>query len=152
MTLTLYTTSDDVRKLNKTVNKIKDVESIFPTGNINVYSPSFVIDYDSTVIPCNYLYCDTTGLYYFVSSPVLIDGRRMELNCKCDYLMSFATEILNCNATVVRRESFAGETGGTYIEDTKLPIEPKRVKMDGERLSLVPNTNHGNYFLAINGG
>ena len=152
MTITLYTTSDDVRKLNKTVNKIKDVESIFPTGNINVYSPTFIIDYDSTAIPCNYLYCDTTGLYYFVSSPVLIDGRRMELNCKCDYLMSFATEILNCNATVVRRESFAGETGGTYIQDSKMPIDTNKIYIHGERLSHIANTATGNYFLSINGG
>lgn len=152
MTLTLYRTSDDMRKMFKTLDKIKDVESIFPTGNVNTFSPSFLIDYDVSVISCNYLYCDTTGLYYFVSAPVLVDGRRMELNCTCDYLMSYAGDILNCSATVIRRENFNGETGGTYIEDSKIPIDKARIFTQGERLAFNPSTGTINYFLAINGG
>lgn len=152
MTLTLYRTSADTRKLFKTLDKIKDIESIFPTGNINTFSPSFLIDYDVSVISCNYLYCDTTGLYYFVSAPVLIDGRRIELNCTCDYLMSYAGNILNCNATVIRRENYNGNTGATFIQDSKLPINTSKIYMHGERLSHIANTSTGNYFLGINGG
>lgn len=152
MTLTLFRTADDTRKLFKALTQIKTVENIFPTGDINVYSPSFMIDYDADLIHCNYLYCDTTGLYYFVSPPVLIDGRRMELNCTCDYLMSFANDILNCNATVIRRENYRGETGATNVPDTKLPVDPKRFFYDGKKAAVL-NANEGlNYFVAINGG
>lgn len=152
MLIQLLRTDSDNRNVLKTYETLKTISGIFPTGSVDILNPVFIVDYDENILPCNYLYCDTTNRFYYVSPPVLIDGRRIELHCTCDVLMSWRSNLMECPATVIRRERHNSDTGGTLIQDAKLPINSKNVYLDGVRLPLIPNSNYRNYFIAIQGG
>lgn len=122
-----------------------------PTHQINVLTPAFSIDYNGTLVNANYCYIDTFGRWYFCT--VSTDtAQRMAINASVDVLYTYKSAILSSGATVIRRENYNGSTGCTYVPDKKLPLDPCRSKFDGYRLSLIANTNYGNYFVAINGG
>ena len=130
---------------------ISSAQILRPTHQIDVLSPSFSVDYADSLVNANYCYIDTFGRWYFCS--VSTDtAHRMAINCSVDVLYTYKSAILSAAATVTRRENYNGETGCTFVPDKKYPVDPCRTRLEGLRMSLIPNTNYGNYFVAINGG
>lgn len=120
MVLNLYSTSDDTRKVDKTLTTVKDITAI-PSDNVTMLTPAFIVEYDSTILSANYCYIAEFNRYYFIRDITLLRGNRLQINCAVDVLMSFSTEIKNCSAMISRSESVGKPTN---IPDNSLPINP----------------------------
>lgn len=153
MTVTFYKTTDDPKKLVKSLTPIGQTYAhpLSPTAEVNLLNPTIVIDYNAEILAANYCKIDTFDRYYWVDFGVTTAGRTV-VNCSIDPLMSFAGTIKSCPACIVRAE--IGEP--TYVVDDKLPIDPSRVEIKpydfpGDPLA-VPATEHYKYLLITNGG
>lgn len=130
MNVTLYKTSDDMRKVNKTLTTIGTQKTLTIYDSIDIISPVFVLDYNADLLTANYLYCGNLARYYFINNITLDCGKRMYISCSEDVLMTFRTQLLNCECCVMRNENALGE-----VVDDKLPIAPNRVAIEGEVLT-----------------
>ena len=134
-TITIGNNSDNISKVNKQITAVKSDVVINPKEMQNILKPVFVIDYDSTLINCNYVTTSFTNYQYFIDSISINTGGRMVLNCSIDPLSGF--DFSECPITVVRSES----TGINKITDNKLPILPNE-----ETLEQIPINDSDNSF------
>lgn len=130
MNVTLYKTSDDMRKVNKKLTTIGTQKTLTIYDSIDIISPVFVLDYNADLLTANYLYCGNLARYYFINNITLDCGKRMYISCSEDVLMTFRTQLLKCECCVMRNENALGE-----VVDDKLPIAPNRVAIEGEVLT-----------------
>lgn len=154
MTVTLYNITDDPRKLTKTLPAgLGPYNTVNALDIVSIVNPTLILEYSSGYIDCNYCYVQEFGRYYFCK--VSVDtGGRIVLTCTVDPLMSFATEIKECQACITRNEN----TGIGYVVDNKLPVDPNRFTYYGEPLPRdgfndIADTLHPgkNYLVIING-
>ena len=136
MIINIGTISENVNKVNKSpvwytgegetaVNFI-----IKPTSIINQVNPVFIIDYNSALLNCNYVSCETLGRKYFAR--ISVDtAQTMRLECSVDVLSSW--DLSGCPVTVVRN---GGISGPTKVPDNKLPIKPS-----SEKIQQIPVSN-----------
>lgn len=151
MTVTFYKVTDDPKKIDKdtsvTIGQTA-AHTLDPTAMVDLLNPTIVIDYDSQFLNANYCYIDTFDRYYWCSFGVNTAGRTL-VECKIDYLKSFAESIKACEATIVRAEL----SSPTYVPDNELPIDPNRIWIEGHDLTgeqvLFPNTYYP-YLLITN--
>ena len=120
MLLNLYSTTDDTRKLEKTLTAIKNITAI-PSENVTMLTPAFIVEYDRAILAANYCFIPEFGRYYFIRDITLLKGNRLQINCSVDVLMSFVDDIKNCSAMISRSESVGKPTN---IPDNSLPINP----------------------------
>ena len=125
MIIDLYTCSADRRKLNKSssMTAITGLAglSCAPTDRVNMITPEFVIDYNSTYLSANYLYCRDFDRYYFISNPRFDTAGRIVLPCVIDVRMTAHTKIAASECIITRAESIGQPT---QIIDSKLPVNP----------------------------
>lgn len=120
-TLTLYTSNSDPKQVTKSLTVIANGITIRPTASINILAPSLIIDYNASYVNANYCYIPALSRYYFIDSVDLEIGKQIIFNCRVDVLMSYADQIRQCTACVVRSESIGRPT---EIVDSRLPIDP----------------------------
>ena len=161
MTLYLYNISADTRCLTKvtigTTPAIKTAADIKPTEGLDVLTPHFILNYDASYITCNYLYCAELSRFYYVTVITIDTAQRINIDCSVDVLQTYATDILNCMATVVRSESIGHPTMYT---DSKLPVYPSKKNVTSiimEQVSIPLNSqlttaDGDNYLLTVIGG
>lgn len=131
MNITFYNVSDNPKKLEKDIsNVIGSARVLEPTAPVEVLNPTVVVNWDNTygniIANANYAYIDTFKRYYFISC-ALDTAQRVVVTGKVDYLMSWAEQIKECPATIVRAQ--IGHP--TYIIDDKYPIDPNRFAIQG---------------------
>lgn len=137
MTITLYTVTDDSRVLNKTLGTaLTTAKTLTVYDSIDIITPTFVIEYNSTILQATYLYCSELNRYYFITGISLDKGGRMILSCSLDVLMTYKNQLVNCQCCVLRNEYSLGE-----VIDEKLPIEPNKVVIEGVTMSNTKLTN-----------
>ena len=128
MEVTFYTTSSDPKCLHKTLSaELGTALVLEPTEAVGCLNPVLSIKYNSTFLPANYCKIDTFNRYYWCSVAVDTAGR-MTVSCKVDYLMSWATQIENCECNIIRAE--IGHP--TYIPDKQYPIDPSRYSVESK--------------------
>lgn len=145
MTINLYSTADDPRKVTKTLTAIATDISCKPAENFNLIAPRVLLDYSSTYAGTNYIYISDFDRYYFAEL-TLVTGKELMLVCQLDPLMSF--DISNIDVLAVRSES----AGINYVVDSQLPINPNSVIYVGKDLGASPITNTKQILLITNGG
>ena len=127
MTVTTYKLSFDPRQLVKVVEgttpTAEVLATIDPTHDIDILNPTFIVANDADVLTSNYLKCAELGRYYFIDSISVMTGRRLAVKCSVDVLQTYANEIKNCSATVIRTATPAHPTMYT---DNKLPVYPSK--------------------------
>lgn len=126
MTLTLYSTTDDNRVVNKTLTAVGSAVTVRPTERLDMMAPNFLIDYAAAALGANYCYCDTFDRYYYINDITLETGRRMILHCTIDVLKTYAAALADVEATVIRSASVGGPTP---ITDKKLPVDPHKYEL-----------------------
>lgn len=152
MQITFYRTSSDPKCLIKDIRTvIGSAHALAPTEQVGCLNPVIMIDYNSSLISSNYCYIDTFNRYYWCNVAVTT-AQRMIVSCKVDYLMSWASYIKKCPATIVRAEL----EGPTYMVDDKLPVDPSRIDIvpynfPADPLAM-PDSEQYKYLLITNGG
>lgn len=133
MTVDLYINKSQNNVLSKNIALIKNV-ACRPYDTINVINPSLIIDYDISLLSCNYVYIPDFNRYYFAVINVNTDNS-ITLSCNVDVLMSFQQSILNSYATVLRN---SGIGKPTYVVDAKFPISTQQTFLHELNFPLQP--------------
>lgn len=127
MNVTFYTNSADSKVVDKSSYLVSNgtlvSAALAPTDGVTVENPTFIVNYDPAYIDYNYLFCDTFKRYYYITDKVVEPGKKIELICNVDPLMSFKNQFLNSTACVTRSESVGGPT---MVPDDRLPINPNK--------------------------
>lgn len=128
MTITFYKTSDDPRKLNKTMINIgaNDAAVTAPVNNtadtINLLSPDFIVASNNLYFTATHIFCaDMGNRYYFISNIELLTGGKMSISCNIDVLKTYASNIINCSGVVLRTQ----QPRSKLMYDNKLPLISK---------------------------
>ena len=124
-TVTLMTTTDDPRVLDKVTTTIATVTAK-PTENCSILSPRLVLNFSSSIAAANYMYIQEWNRYYFIDNITVSPGSEIIITGSVDVLKTYSAAIKNCTATVIRSES-AGKPG--IYPDNKLPIDPNRMDL-----------------------
>lgn len=155
MTITLYNTADDKKKVGKTLTAVQTVENVKPIEPCDMLNPSFILDGGAVnAINSNYCHVSIFGRYYFITDHVLLNGARIMIKCKHDPLQNFATALKNSRQLVTRSESIGKPT---YIKDDYLPLKPhkeiKIIPFEGGAFNLnTATTGSYNFVINVSGG
>lgn len=155
MTLTLYNTADDKKKVGKTLTTVQTVTNVKPIEPCDMLEPSFILDGGAVnAINSNYCHVSIFGRYYFITDHVLLNGARIKIKCKHDPLQNFATPLINSSQLVTRSESVGKPT---YITDNNYPLKPSKemavIKFEGGDINITNATNTSyNFVITVSGG
>lgn len=160
MTCYLYNISADSRQLVKVDNSTPYTEArtaVKPTAPLDIITPTFIFDYSAAALACNYLYCYEFGRFYFVKNIAVDTAGRINISCEIDVLQTYAQQIKNSTATILRSESIGAPT--KYI-DNKLPVYPSKKNVTSivmEQVNVPLNSqlstaDGDNYLLTVVGG
>ena len=101
LSIVIASCTDDPRKLNKTYSG-GITASCYVKEPCDLYKPAFILDYNSSYLGKNYIYVSAWGRYYFIDDIKMDVGGKCVISATEDVLMSFKSQILNINATIVR--------------------------------------------------
>lgn len=150
MTITLYTITDDPRKVGKTLGSGTAVtgELVLPTEMEN---PSIRLS-TSEVGTNNYVYIPAFGRYYFIVNKSFDNGGAIILHCRVDVLESFKAGIFNLRCNVIRQE----QTGVTKIIDNQITFTPQKtletIMCDKTAFNIRLTGSAYNYVICVAGG
>ena len=155
MTITLYNTSDDRRKVTKTLTQVSE-DTATATNPCDVLNPKFVLSGSALVnaINSNYCYCSTFGRYYFITGYTIESAARIVIECAVDPLMSWGGQIRSSRQLVTRSESIGKPT---YIPDSYYPLKPCKemavIKFEGGDFNLgTADASSLNFVINVSGG
>ena len=123
MEIDFYKNTSDKRVINKSIGTVvtfSDCQLIEPCGVIN---PSFTIDRNSSLYSYNYVYIPQFGRYSYIDEIIVNDGISMTVKCSVDPLMSFKTDILNCQVNSRCNEN----SFDMYLPDDR-PVESRYIR------------------------
>lgn len=134
-----YTTTSKENELNKTLTNETRLESAtFRDSEIDVIHPYFIIKTDE--LSGNYIYIEELNRYYFIDSMTKIDSVHTLIQCRCDVLMSFKTEIENSTGLLVKSTT----TNPYFAQST---IESRTIKRRFEFPESDAFNSNGEYIL-----
>lgn len=99
MELGLGRVSSPTNKLVKDYQEIIRVKDVVLKEDSSTRNPTFILELEeiekvSDISNINYLHWFQTGRYYFVTDIRFLKGKLIEIDCRCDVLMTFRTDIL----------------------------------------------------------
>lgn len=105
MTVSLYKTSSDRKRLNKSLVVIKsDINCIIKDIN-DIFTPRIILEnYELSLDKCNYAYISEFNRYYFINDIRPLTGGRVELILYVDVLMSFKSELYSIPLIIDKQE------------------------------------------------
>lgn len=119
LTIRIGEFTGDTRELIKSIENITE-KNCEIYGNNTLLSPSFLLNYDTSLLNKNYVYVPDWGKYYYIVQPLtMMAGGRCIIKCAEDVRMTFANQILNLECYVVRNE----KTCNTLMVDEYYPAE-----------------------------
>ena len=115
----LYNNNSEDNKINKAIVPITTIINVHVKEPCSLFTPTFVFDYTGEKITANYL--EAWGKYYFIRDIILAPGKKAELHCEEDVLMTYKTDIENLNIILDR-------TGTPAFKDSYLPDRNEQLK------------------------
>ena len=116
------TCSDASNVINKTTS-LGTAKSCDLKQATSVESPYFIVDSGSISNTDNYAYCSNFGRYYYILSIDELPGHRKGVQCVCDVLKSFESDILALPVFVERNEN----TDQSYINDPSVTTKNRMI-------------------------
>ena len=129
MTIVFYASSDDPKKLDKTMgNPIASPNVINTDDTISLLNPSFLVVSNAAYFTATHVYCSALGgRYYFINNITLLTGGKMMVSCSIDVLKTYAAQIKLSQCIVTRSAKYEYPT--LYI-DNQLPVSPNKVEIE----------------------
>lgn len=118
MTITLYHTNDDPKKVSKTLSDASSEQYATLRDAVDILRPVLRIQKTVTLQQYNYAEIPAFGRYYFIESITVDRTGLSELQCVVDPLMSHKDELLSCPAVLSR----SADCVNAYVHDPQLPF------------------------------
>lgn len=120
MKVTFYTFTGDDRVINKSLGDAIGEKECTVQDACSILAPRLTLNYDGSLVSCNYIYIGTWGRYYKITDITVDEGGRMYVSAIVDAGLSWWSQVSSCTASVSRSE----QTGVGNIIDNQLPINP----------------------------
>ena len=121
MEITLYKTSDENNKIDKTLSEpYKMIGSL--RNESNVIRPSILVEMENPT-KYNYMYIPDFGRYYFIKEITSVRTNLWRLDCEVDVLKSYADKIKTLTVIINKNKDYSKTN--QYIDDGSFIIENK---------------------------
>ena len=129
MTISFYASSDDPKKLDKSMGDAIASPNVINTDDtISLLNPSFLVVSNTAYFTATHVKCETLGSrYYFINNITLLTGGKMLVSCSIDVLKTYAAQIKLSQCIVTRSAKYEHPT--LYI-DNQLPVSPNKVNIE----------------------
>lgn len=124
MNVEFYKTTDDPKKLDKTMSSIGSGATTLtaPVNNtaatVSLLRPSFVLASNTLYFTATHVKVpDMGGRWYFIDNITLLTGGKMQIDCSIDVLKTYAAQIATAPCCITRNENI----GINWVPDDKLP-------------------------------
>ena len=154
MVIEFYKTTDDPKKINKTMDNIgSGTTTLSATVNntadsITLLSPIFLVASNTLYFTATHIKCaDMRNRWYFINDITLLTGGKMQIACSIDVLKTYADTIVSCPACITRAELGAP----TYVPDSRLPIRTsdKKLEVSTFKNGFTPNFSTNNIIVSV---
>lgn len=147
MTLQLFNTTSDKRKLHKNKTEIDTISCKIKQGT-SILNPIVIINKLSTkkIVRCNYAYIRELQRYYFINDIVESTGQLMELHMHVDVLQSYESDIKSISTLILRQENVYSP----YFVDEEMLVRTNRFRTK-KNIGVVGG-NSAIYYLTVNNG
>lgn len=105
MVVKFYNSSSDPRVVNKYLTDELILDNVQTTDTISLDAPTLKLNLTAEKLNRNYCYIPDYHRYYYLGDAVVINGHHVEIDSKCDVLMSFKNAVLNANIIAERSTS-----------------------------------------------
>lgn len=122
MQVTFYQNASDKRVINKTLNIAYTLADCQLTDS-SAIDPVIRITMTPGLYQYNYCYIPYFSRYYYITDMSVVDGAEMLIKLHVDVLMSFSTQILNCDVNSRTNE----HNYDMYLPDDR-PIESRYIR------------------------
>lgn len=120
MNLDFYKCTDDPRKIDKEMTDKKTVSGVFAYENFSIFSPVFILSYDSAILEKQYFFSADLGRWYSIVDITLSPAGKMYVAGAVDVLKTYAANINEMKVNASRSES----VGFNMVPDNAYPIIP----------------------------
>lgn len=121
MEITLYKTSEENNKIDKTLSEPYNM-----TGSLrnesSVIRPSILVEIENPT-KYNYMYIPDFGRYYFIKEMTSVRTNLWRLDCEVDVLKSYANEIKTLTVIIDKNKDYSRTN--QYLDDGSFIIENK---------------------------
>ena len=129
MEITLYKTSEENNKIDKTLSEpYKMIGSL--RNESSVIRPSILVEVENPT-NYNYMYIPDFGRYYFIKEMTSVRTNLWRLDCEVDVLKSYANEIKTLTVIIDKNKDYSRTNqyldDGSFIIENKNTIEIKNV-------------------------
>lgn len=149
ITVKLYNNSSDNRVVHKSISQIGTDRTCQISDECNIVTPRILLDAPGTYTSANYMYIPAFNRYYYITNINILNGNQVEIEGKCDVLMSFWNYIKNCPCVAGRSSSDYDE----YLDDPLVTIKDS-YRTEVRRLSgeFTPTADGANHYVLTIGG
>lgn len=152
----LYKNLSDNRYVTKNIELMDTVLAVW-YENTSIVTPTIRFNFPSELYDVNYAKIPAFGRYYYITDARTLQGHGVEMDLRCDVLMTYKGTILNSNMMVIRNETPNGKATPTIISDPTLPLAPYKeidvIEFVGGDFNLEGATrNSRNFILNVAGG
>lgn len=149
--ITLYSMSDDNRKINKNLNGGITFDCKYKSS-VSVINPVYIISYEN-VLNYNYLHDDFTGRYYYIDNIVMLPSGVAELHCTVDVLKTYAYSILSTTQLIVRSaDTSKSEVSNSMVADNLRLLKPSSIFENVQITNASSIAQSDNYILTVLSG
>ena len=143
MTVIFYKYNDIKNKINKTLENGLTINNVIIQNDFDITNFDLLIKNTDFNSEYNYCYVQDLGRYYFIESVEKMNGTICKIRVSVDVLKSFATQIENINAIIIKSEN----PNNNFVNCEKSET------FESEVLNLTDNFNHnGNLILVTSLG
>lgn len=102
MKLTFYKQEATPDRVDKSdyMSRVGEVSNVILKDDVDLLDPTFILKTNPVIFKANYMYCDFTGRYYYITHFEALKGGRTAITAEVDVLHTFRNEILNSEAWV----------------------------------------------------
>lgn len=96
MTITIYTTSDDRRVIDKTLTTVSENLNCQLVEGCSAIDPVITLAMNTSILTANYMYIPYFGRYYYIENIEVDEGNVIRITGHVDVLKTYSTELKNC--------------------------------------------------------
>ena len=149
----LYKNLSDNRYVTKNIVLMDTVLAVW-YENTSIVTPTIRFTFPSELYDVNYAKIPAFGRYYYITDVRTLQGHGVEMDLRCDVLMTYKGIILNSTQFISRNEGIGKPS---FIADSNYPLRINKdmavIKFEGGNFNLNNATTSGlNFVLNVSGG